>query len=60
MGGTIQESQTCRCCELYDRGNKNKRVVHVNMLKTFHDRELEVCFLTVIAEDQSLDEDLAG
>ena len=29
------------------------------MLKTFHDRELEVCSMTVIAEDQGLDEGLA-
>lgn len=35
------------------------RVVHVKLLKKFNERELEVCALTVIAEDHRLEEGLA-
>ena len=35
---------------------KRRKVVHVNMLKKFKERELEVCALTVIAEDHGLED----
>ena len=38
---------------------KKARVVHVNILKKFQEKELEVCVLTVIAEDSGLEESLA-
>ncbi len=37
-------------------GKKRNKVVHVNMVKKFKERELEVCALTVIAEDHGLDD----
>ena len=35
---------------------KRRKVVHVNMFKKFKERELEVCALTVIAEDHGLED----
>ena len=42
----------------WGEGKKKQKVVHVNMLKKYHERELEVCALTVVAEDQGLEETL--
>jgi len=41
-------------------GSNKQRVVNVNLLKKFHERELEVCALTVIAEDHRLEESLTN
>ncbi len=37
-------------------GRKKKKVVHVNNVKKFKERELEICALTVLAEDHGLDD----
>ena len=38
-----------------DRGRGRKRVIHINTTKTYHDRQLKVCALTVLAEDHEFD-----
>ena len=37
-----------------EEGRKRSKVVHVNNLKSFKERELEVCALTVLAEEKEL------
>ena len=42
----------------WGKGKKKQKVVHVNRLKKFQERELEICALTVVADDQGLEDDL--
>ena len=34
-----------------------QKVVHINMIKTYHDRELDICAVTIIADDHGLEKD---
>ena len=35
-----------------ENGKRQSKVVHVNNLEGFHQRELEVCALTIVAEEE--------
>ena len=42
----------------WGEGKKKQKVVHVSRLKKYQERELEICALTVVADDQGLEDDL--
>ena len=42
----------------WGEGKKKQNVVHVNRLKKYQERELEICVLTVVADDHGFEDDL--